>query len=135
MHLMAAHWHVSDWAHTHPYVPTHSLYATCIHLFILFKFVSRLYECAAIKWYVPVADEPDKDTGMWVVEPEFNNDSVSHPYEVIHIDSIYCSAHLIGYYKMYFVPPALLALDSLDAFEVFFINSWTIDYHAHAHVQ
>ena len=50
------------------------------------------------------------------------------------VDTIYRSAHLIGYYGDEFVPPTLLASDSLDAFAAFFVNSW-IDYHAHEHVQ
>lgn len=109
------------------------LYAARVRLFLSFKFESKPYECALVEWYVPVAEEPDEDTGMWVVEPEFNDDGVSRPYEVIHIDTIYRAAHLIGYYGEYFVPLALRASDSLDAFEAFFVNS-LIDYHAHEHL-
>ena len=111
-----------------------SLYAARVRLFISFKFESKPYECAVVQWYVPVGEEPDEDTGMWVVQPEFNDDGVSRPYEVIHVDTIYHSAHLIGFYGEYFVPSTLLASDSLDAFEAFFVNCW-IDYHAHEHVQ
>ena len=110
------------------------LYAARVRLFLSFKFESKPYECAVVEWYVPVGNEPDEETGMWVVEPEFNDDGSSRPYEVIHIDTIYRSAHLIGYYGDEFVPPTLLASDSLDAFAAFFVNSW-IDYHAHEHVQ
>ena len=53
------------------------LYAAHVRLFLSFKFKSKPYECAVIEWYVPVADEPDEDTEMWVVEPEFNEDGVS----------------------------------------------------------
>lgn len=109
------------------------LYAARVRLFLSFKYESKPYECAVVEWYVPVAEEPDEDTGMWVVEPEFNDDGVSGPFEVIHTDTIYRGAHMIGFYGEHFVPSALRASDSLDVFEAFFVNNW-IDYHAHEHL-
>ncbi|EPS96469.1 hypothetical protein FOMPIDRAFT_1130371 [Fomitopsis schrenkii] len=109
------------------------LHAARIRLFLSFKFESKPYESALIEWFVPVGDEPDEDTGMWVVQPEYNEDGESQPYELIHVDAIYRSAHLIGFYGDSFVPTTLVASDSLDAFDAFFVNKW-IDYHAHEHV-
>lgn len=69
---------------------------------------------------------------MWVVEPEVDNDG-HHPCEVIHLDSIYRSARLIGVYGKDFVTKELRVSDSLDAFRAFWIEKY-IDYHTHEHV-
>ena len=42
----------------------------CAHLFFSLKFRGKEYSCALVHLLVPF-DEPDKDTGMWVVQPEF----------------------------------------------------------------
>ncbi|KZT70892.1 hypothetical protein DAEQUDRAFT_688244 [Daedalea quercina L-15889] len=108
------------------------LYAVRIRLFFSFKFQSVLYPCALVEWFEPHGDGPDEDTGMWVVTPEFDDDGC-RPCEVIHLDTIYRSAHLIGVYGDGFLPPGFLASDSLDAFQAFWVGKW-IDYHAHEHM-
>ncbi|KAJ7656592.1 hypothetical protein B0H14DRAFT_3078358 [Mycena olivaceomarginata] len=39
-------------------------------LLLSFVFSEREYQCALVRWFVPIGDAPDPDTGMWVVEPE-----------------------------------------------------------------
>jgi hypothetical protein len=75
-----------------------------------------------------LSSEPDEDTGMWVVEPDFNDDG--SPYmTVIHLDSILRAAHLIGVCNGDFVPKDLAFHQSLDAFRAFYVNKF-IDHHA-----
>lgn len=107
-------------------------YAVRVRLFFSFKFESHLYPCALVEWFVPVGDAPDEDTGMWIVEPEVNDEG-HRPCEIIHLESIYRSAHLIGVYGKEFVPKDLRASDSLDAYRAFWVGKY-IDYHAHGHV-
>ncbi|EED77280.1 predicted protein, partial [Postia placenta Mad-698-R] len=42
----------------------------------------------SVEWFLPLGDEPDEDTGMWIVEPELDEDS-RRPSEVIHLDSVF----------------------------------------------
>jgi hypothetical protein len=45
----------------------HGLSVAWVRLFFSFKFCSLNYPCALVHWFVYVGDEPDEDTGMWVV--------------------------------------------------------------------
>jgi len=40
------------------------------------------------------SDRPDPDTGMWIVEPEYDENNFQS-ISVIHIDTILCAAHLL----------------------------------------
>ena len=46
----------------------------CIKQFFSFKPQGRLYPCAMIQWYSRCGDEPDEDTGMWIIEPDEDED-------------------------------------------------------------
>jgi hypothetical protein len=73
-----------------------------------------------------VGTEPDEDTGLWVVRPEFEATGGHHSLAVIHLDCIICiaqGAHLSGVCGSSFVP------EGLD-FQVFFVNS-DADHHIH----
>ena len=52
----------------------HGLDITRIKQFFSFKSQGQLYPCAMVQWYSPCGDEPDKDTGMWIVEPDVYED-------------------------------------------------------------
>ena len=82
-----------------------------------------------MQWYSRVADEPDEDTGMWIVEPDFYPDG-SQVMEVIHLDSVVRAAHLLGVCDD-FVPVDISHCDSLDTFASFFVNKFA-DHHAFA---
>ena len=56
------------------------------------------YPCALIHWYSLVGDSPDKNMGMWVVEPDIL-DNGQPQTAVIHLDTIVHLAHLLPIYR------------------------------------
>ncbi|KAH9944801.1 hypothetical protein B0H21DRAFT_862719 [Amylocystis lapponica] len=100
-----------------------------VRLFMLLRHRAISYPCALIEWFVPISQEPDPNTGMWIVEPEFDADG-SRTSDVIHVDSIMRNAHLIPVFGDNFLPHGFRASDSLDAFQVYFVNKFA-DHHAH----
>ena len=102
-----------------------------IRQFFSFKFAGVTYPCALVQWYSRVAEEPDEDTGMWIVEPDFNPDG-SRFMAVIHLDSIVRAAHLLGVCEEgESVHTDLNCDNSLDSFHFFFVNKYA-DHHAFA---
>jgi hypothetical protein len=99
-----------------------------VHLLFSFKYDDKTYPCALVRWYSRVGDEPDEDTGMWIVEPDFNDDG-SPSEAVIHLDCILRAALLIGVYGDRFVVRTLTLHDSLDSFDSFYVNKFA-DHHA-----
>ncbi|TFY69251.1 hypothetical protein EVJ58_g533 [Rhodofomes roseus] len=73
-----------------------------VRLFFSFKFNGILYPCALVEWFEPVGDEPDEETGMWIVEPELDIDA-ERPCEVIHLDTIFRAAHLLPVFVSKFI--------------------------------
>jgi hypothetical protein len=64
---------------------------------------------------------------MWIVDPNVCDDGT--PFEeIIHIDCILCTVHLIGVYSKAFVLQCLTLHDSLDAFDSYYVNKY-IDHH------
>ncbi|KAG1824263.1 hypothetical protein EV424DRAFT_1346032 [Suillus variegatus] len=57
-----------------------------------------------VQWFGTIGDSPDKNTGMWVVQPAHNANNTPH-IAIIHIDSIYHTAHLIPVCGTQPVPP------------------------------
>ncbi|KAG2058779.1 hypothetical protein BDR06DRAFT_980191 [Suillus hirtellus] len=98
-----------------------------VHAFFSFRYQGRLYPCALISWFNKVGDAPDEDTGMWIVRPGFGADGAPE-YAVIHIDSIYCAAHLIPMYGVQFVPWELKFYHSYDTFQAYYVNKYA-DHH------
>jgi hypothetical protein len=72
-------------------------------------------------------------TGLWKVKPEYVpstdlNGCCQKPLlQVVHLDTFVHSAHLIGAPGTYTIPRSLTHFDSLDAFNMFFVNKY-IDY-------
>jgi hypothetical protein len=99
-----------------------------VRLFFSFEFCHVTYPCALIQWMSRLGSEPDEDTGMWMVEPDFNA-SGSPIMAVIHLDCILRAAHLIGVCNSDFVPKDLTCDQSLDAFLAFYVNRF-VDHHA-----
>ncbi|OSX56363.1 hypothetical protein POSPLADRAFT_1160487, partial [Postia placenta MAD-698-R-SB12] len=97
------------------------MYAARIRLLFSFWYSGTLYPCALVEWFLPLGDEPDKDTGMWIVEPQLDEDS-RRPSEVIHLDSVARAVHLIPVFGGDFIPVDLRAYDSLDAFRAYYVN-------------
>ena len=99
-----------------------------VHLFFSFKYCNILYLCALIQWYSCCSDEPDEDTGMWVVEPDFNHDG-SPTMAIVHLDTIIHASHLIGVYGSSILPWGIPLHCSLDIFHLYYVNKY-VDHHA-----
>jgi hypothetical protein len=96
-------------------------------LFFSFKFRGKQYSCALVHWLVPY-DEPDEDTGMWVVQPEFQGNG-RRTLSIIPLDSVARAAHLLSIYGSLFLPEDFHFADSLDVFLAYFVNPY-IDHHS-----
>jgi len=99
-------------------------------LFFSFKYGREVLPCALVHWFSHVGDEPDDETGLWVVEPDLRS---SKPFlQVIHLDTVLRGAHLIGNAGREFLPPLnkFNFSDSLNSFKSFYVNKY-IDYCAH----
>jgi hypothetical protein len=99
-----------------------------VRLFFSFKSRGVPYSCALVQWFSHVFDEPDEDTGMWVVEPDFKLDGSRH-MDVINLDSVVRAAHLLGICGEDFIPRDISYDNSLDAFHSFYVNKF-VDHHA-----
>ena len=99
-----------------------------ILLFFSFEYRRKNFSCALINWFVHT-DERDPDTGMWVVEQEFDHHG-EPTLEVIHLDAIARAAHLLPVYGASRVPEDFDYHAALDTYHSFFVNHY-IDHHAH----
>jgi len=95
-------------------------------LFFSFTSDGIRYPCALVEWFTP-DDEPDEDSGMWVVRPEFQGNG-QRTLAIIHLDSIARAAHLLPVFGPSFVPDELHFADSLDVYHAYFVNN-NIDHH------
>ena len=102
------------------------------HVFLFFSFMFRdvHYPCALVHWYSLVGTEPDEDTGLWVVSPEFEATNGRRSLAVIHLECIARGALLSGVCGSSFVPEGLDFRDTLDIFQAYFVNCYA-DHHAH----
>ncbi|OBZ77102.1 hypothetical protein A0H81_03480 [Grifola frondosa] len=105
----------------------HSLDIVRIRLFFSFKRRNIVYPCALVHWFKCIADEPDEDTGLYIVRPESHRGSPV--LSVIHLDTIVRAAHLIVVYGNHTVPEDLSEHHALDAFQYFYVNKYA-DHHA-----
>ncbi|CAK5272542.1 unnamed protein product [Mycena citricolor] len=98
---------------------------------LFFSFIHRrvVYPCALVTWFSAIGDEPCPDVGMWMVEPDVDNNG-KRVMDIIHVDTILRGAHLIGISGHHHLPRHFKYSDSLDRFRAFYINKYT-DHHAH----
>jgi hypothetical protein len=103
---------------------------TIARLLLLFSFKDgdRKYSCALVHW-MSRTDEPDPETGMWVVQPEYNGNR-SRTLAIINLDCVARAAHLIPVYGTTILPPNYHYFDALDMFRSYFINPY-VDHHSH----
>jgi hypothetical protein len=104
-----------------------SLDVARVKQFFSFKSQGHLYPCAIVQWYSHCYDEPDEDTGMWVVEPDVHDGKPTT--DIIHLDTILHSAHLIGVYGKNPLPKNIPLCYALDLFNSYYVNKY-IDHHA-----
>ena len=100
-----------------------------VHSFLLLKDKKFTYPCALVMWFSTVGTSPCPQTGMWMVEPDFDSTG-NRAMSIIHIDSILRGAHIMGNAGNSRIPRHLTCDDSLDAFSSFFVNKY-IDHHAY----
>ena len=100
-----------------------------VFLFFSFMHSGTYYPSALVQWFSIVGDEPDEETGLWMVEPDVRQDG--RPcLAVIHLDSIFRVAPLLpAYHTSDFVKRSLTMHDSLDEFNEFYVNKF-VDHHA-----
>ncbi|KAG1843170.1 hypothetical protein F4604DRAFT_1596946 [Suillus subluteus] len=99
-----------------------------VKCFFSFKFRWEVYPCVLIQWFDKIGDCADEDTGMWIVQPSVLEDG-SPNLSVIHIDTVYRTAHLIPVYGPDFIPHTLKFYHSYDVFRSFYVNKYA-DHHA-----
>ncbi|KAG1891996.1 hypothetical protein F4604DRAFT_1565619 [Suillus subluteus] len=96
--------------------------------FFSFKHDWEVYSCVLIQWFDKIGDCADEDTGMWMVRPSLHEDG-SRNLAVIHIETVYCAAHLIPVYGSEYIPHSLKFYHSYDSFRSFYVNKYA-DHHA-----
>jgi hypothetical protein len=71
-----------------------------VYSYFFFSFVHRdtYYPCALIQWFPVIGDEPDDETGFWMVEANVCDNGQPN-LAIIHLDSIYRAAHLVPAYR------------------------------------
>ena len=102
-------------------------------ILLLFSFTinEELHQCALIHWFSIFSDQPDPDNGMWVVTPDYFGSALN--VSVIHIDSIFCAAHLLPIFNGNPLPRTLNYTSTLNSFKAFYVNKY-IDYHMYESV-
>ena len=112
----------------------HGLDVICIFLFFYFTYEGITYPCAFVCWYTLVGEEPDEDTGMWMVKPEESDGSPT--VSVIHLECIFHAAHLLPIYAATNdpIPHSLSLHETLDTFTIFYVNKF-IDHHTFHFIQ
>ncbi|KAF9489865.1 hypothetical protein BDN71DRAFT_1400860 [Pleurotus eryngii] len=105
------------------------LHVARLRLLFSFNWKGETYPCALIRWFSPTDTVPDPITGLWVVEPDMGVNG--HPFtSVVHLDTIFRGAHLLGVAGSSFLPESFAFHHTLDAFSHFYVNKYA-DYHAH----
>ncbi|KAI5984115.1 hypothetical protein F5J12DRAFT_907962 [Pisolithus orientalis] len=92
-------------------------------------YLGTFYLCTVVHWSNCMGDDPDIATGMWIVHPSYNAHNVPH-ITIIHIDTIYCAAHLIPIYAAHNINTRdIKPHDFYDMFNSFYVNKFA-DHHA-----
>lgn len=102
-----------------------------VRLLFSFTYGHTRYPCALVEWFIPMDDEVDEDTGMWVVTPEYERGiSGRRTLAIVHLGCIARAAHLIPVFGSSFVPEELHFSNSLDVYRSYFVNN-NVDHHCH----
>jgi hypothetical protein len=99
--------------------------------FFSFQHQGKTYPCALVQWYSYVGEEPDEDTGFWIVEPDTHDDNSPH-LGIVLVDAIYRAVHLMpAYSTSEFIDKTITRHTSLNMFHRFYVNHF-IDHHIFA---
>ncbi|KAJ6576826.1 hypothetical protein B0H10DRAFT_1836478, partial [Mycena sp. CBHHK59/15] len=110
------------------------LLAVRILLFMSFRHGGMEYPCALVTWFSMIGDDSCPDIGMWMVEPDLDH-QCRHVMDIIHIDVILCSAHLIPIFGDEFLPHNIKYPSSLNSFKAFYINKSQTTIHMKLHFE
>ncbi|KAF8815369.1 hypothetical protein BYT27DRAFT_7249257 [Phlegmacium glaucopus] len=105
------------------------LYVAWVRHFFSIRHNNVRFPCALVSWYSTIGTTPCADTGMWKVQPDFDNMG-NLAMSIIHLDSMVRGAHLMGVAGTTQIPYHLTFDRSLDAFRAFYVNKY-VDHHAH----
>lgn len=97
--------------------------------FIQFKHDRTEFPSALVEWLLPTGNAPDPVSGMWIVEPEVD-EAGRRTLDIISLDSVFRSCHLIGVTGEEFLDPEFHFSFSLDTYDAFYLNRYS-DYHMH----
>jgi hypothetical protein len=101
---------------------------TRVQLLLSFDYSGVDHHCALVNWLVREYNEPDSDTGMWIVSLEKRNGVLTT--QVIDVKTIVCAAHLLLVFGQDMVPSDIHHYNSLDRYQSFFVNKYA-DHHSH----
>ena len=93
------------------------------------RVITRVYPCALVQWFSTYNDAPCEDTGLWRVEPDYDERG-QWMSSMIHIDTILCNAHLIGVAGSDMLPRQFTYHNTLDVFKLFYVNKYA-NHHSH----
>ncbi|KAG1903541.1 uncharacterized protein F5891DRAFT_1185154 [Suillus fuscotomentosus] len=93
-----------------------------------FQYRTSYFPCAVVHWYSHILESRDPDTGMYIVTPG-TTDNGTPDISIVHIDCVFCAAHLIPVYSTNFIACTISPHDSYDTFDSFYVNKY-VDHHA-----
>jgi len=102
----------------------HGLDIARVRLFFSLSYNGHKYPCALVDWFACV---PNENTGMWVVEPDIQEDGTKFT-SIIHLDTVVRAAHL-PVFGPDFISRTLTLSDTLDEFTSFYVNKYA-DHHS-----
>jgi hypothetical protein len=99
--------------------------------FFSFQHSRETFPCALIHWFELIANEPNPDTGMWMVRPSLHAKSRSRELSIVHVDTIVRACHLLPIFDADFAPENITLHNVLDLWPRFYVNKF-VDHHAFA---
>ncbi|KAG1816440.1 uncharacterized protein BJ212DRAFT_1271873 [Suillus subaureus] len=106
--------------------PMNGLAVVQVLCFFSFNYWISYYPCAIVHWYSYVHEECDPDTGMYVIMLMTTDDDIPD-VSIIHVDCIFCTAHLIPVYSLDCIPK-ISPHNSYNMFNSYYVNRY-VDHH------
>ncbi|KIK80887.1 hypothetical protein PAXRUDRAFT_157416 [Paxillus rubicundulus Ve08.2h10] len=97
--------------------------------FFPFSFRRKKYPCAIVHWFTH-SEDPDPNTRMWIswCSSSRIHCILSPDISILHINMIYCAAHLIPVYGTRFIPTRIQPHQPYHIFHAFYVNKFA-DHH------